>query len=158
MSAERTKNGKDRDTKAKGSRKELLKGLNQDLAAEFQAVIMYRLFASLVTGPYRGELQKFFEAEIPDELGHAQFLTDKIISLGGTPTSEPAPVTLSRDNREMFEIALKAEMDAIARYTERMEQAEALGEIGLKVQLEDLIVDETNHKEEIEKILTNWRG
>lgn len=137
---------------------ELLEGLNVDLAAEFQAVITYRLFASLATGPFRQEVRDFFEGEIPDELGHAQFLADKIVALGGTPTTEPAPVEITRDNREMFEIALRAETETIARYEERVAQAEALGQTALKVRLEDLIVDETGHKEEIERRLKNWKG
>ena len=136
---------------------ELLEGLNYDLAAEFQAVITYRLFASLASGPYRQEVRAFFEAEIPDELGHAQFLADKIVALGGMPTSESLPVEVTRVNREMFEIALAAETDAIARYEERVRQADALGLTALKVRLEDLIVDETGHKEEIERRLHNWK-
>ncbi|MEX0856008.1 MAG: ferritin-like domain-containing protein [Gemmatimonadota bacterium] len=137
--------------------KKLLEGLNVDLAAEYQAVITYRLFASLASGPYRQEVREFFEAEIPDELGHAQFLADKIVALGGTPTGEPRPVKISRDNREMFEIALAAEKDAITRYEKRMAQAEELGLTALKVRLEDLVVDETGHKEEIERRLHNWK-
>jgi len=136
---------------------ELLEGLNHDLAAEFQAVITYRLFASLASGPYRQEVRAFFEAEIPDELGHAQFLADKIVALGGTPTTEPLPVKVTRVNREMFEIALAAETEAIVRYEERVRQADALGLTALKVRLEDLIVDETGHKEEIERRLHNWK-
>lgn len=137
---------------------ELLEGLNLDLAAEFQAVITYRLFASLATGPYRQEIRDFFEGEIPDELGHAQFLADKIVALGGTPSTQPLPVTITRDNREMFELAHKAESETITRYEERVRQAEELGQTALKVKLEDLIVDETGHKEEIERRLQNWKG
>lgn len=136
---------------------ELLDGLNTDLAHEFNAVITYRLFASMCSGVSRQEMRQFFESEIPDELGHAQFLADKIVALGGTPTAEPAPVEISTNNRRMFEIALKAERETVARYEERIRQAEALGETGLKVGLEDLVVDETHHAEEIERILHNWR-
>lgn len=135
---------------------ELIEGLNLDLAAEYQAVISYRSFASLATGPYRQELRQFFEDEIPDELSHAELLADKIVALGGTPTTEPLPVTLTRDNREMLEIAHKAESETIDRYEERVRQAEELGLTALKVRLEDLIVDETGHKEEIERRLKNW--
>jgi len=137
---------------------ELLEGLNQDLAAEFQAVITYRLFASLCTGPYRQELRSFFESEIPDELDHAEFLADKIVALGGTPTTEPLPVTITTDNRKMLEIAHQAETDTIKRYEERVKQADDLGLTALKVRLEDLIVDETAHKEEMERRLENWKG
>lgn len=139
-------------------KQDLIDGLNTDLAAEFQAVITYRLFASLATGPYRQEIRDFFESEIPDELDHAAFLADKIVALGGEPTTEPLPVKITQDNRKMFEIAHQAEAETIERYEERVEQAEKLGETGLKVRLEDLIVDETDHKEQMERILTNWPG
>lgn len=147
-------NGAARDPE---SVKELLSGLNEDLSFEFNAVITYRLFASLCSGPYRPELRQFFEGEIPDELGHATFLADKIVALGGIPVTEPAPVEISSDNRRMMEIALRSERDTIRRYKERAQQAEALGETGLKVRLEDIIVDETHHAEEIERILVNWK-
>lgn len=137
---------------------ELLEGLNEDLAWEFNAVISYRLFASMCSGPHRQEMREFFESEIPDELGHARYLADKIVALGGTPVSEPKPVQTTMDNREMFEIALKAERDTVKRYEKRIEQAESLGHTALKIGLEDLIVDETEHAEGIERILHNWKG
>ena len=140
------------------SMKELLAGLNEDLSWEFNAVITYRLFASMCSGPWRQELRQFFEAEIPDELGHAMYLADKIVALGGTPITGPAPVEITTDNRRMLEIALRAERDTVRRYKQRAELADALGETALKVRLEDMIVDETHHAEEIDRILTNWKS
>jgi bacterioferritin len=137
--------------------KELIDGLNEDLAAEYQAVIMYRTYASLVSGPYRPELKAFFEGEIPDELNHAAFLADKIVALGGVPTVAPAAVPVTTDNRQMLENALQAEVDTIERYTRRIAQAEAAGEISIKVQLENLVVDESQHRDDIRRMLTDWR-
>lgn len=137
--------------------RELIEGMNEDLAAEYQAVVMYRTYASLVTGPWRQELRAFFEGEIPDELGHAAFLADKIVSLGGVPTTDVQPVPIPRTNREMLEIALQAEVDTIERYTKRLQQAEALGEISVKVQLENLIVDESQHRDDIRRMLMDWK-
>jgi bacterioferritin len=136
---------------------ELIDGLNTDLAAEYQAVIMYRTYASLVTGPYRQELRAFFEGEIPDELGHAAFLADKIVALGGTPVTQAPPVPAAKDNRQMLENALQAEVETIERYKRRLEQAEALGEVAVKVQLENLIVDESQHRDDIRRMLVNWQ-
>lgn len=136
---------------------ELIDGLNEDLAAEYQAVIMYRTYAALVSGPWRQELRGFFEGEIPDELGHAAFLADKIVALGGIPAVQAAPVPLARDAREMLENALQAEVDTIERYTRRLQQAEACGEISIKVQLENLIVDESSHRDDIRRMLMDWR-
>lgn len=137
--------------------RELIDGMNEDLAAEYQAVVMYRTFASLVTGPWRQELRAFFEGEIPDELGHAAFLADKIVALGGLPTTDVKPVPIPRTNREMLEIALQAEVDTIERYTKRISQAEELGEISVKVQLENLIVDESGHRDDIRRMLVDWK-
>ena len=140
-----------------GDRQELIDGMNQDLAAEYQAVVMYRTYAALVSGPFRPELRTFFEGEIPDELNHAAFLADKIVSLGGTPTTRAEEVPIVAGNRQMLEVALKAEEDTIARYTKRAEQAEACGEIAIKVELENLIVDETKHRDDIRRMLTGWK-
>lgn len=140
------------------AKEKLIEGLNTDLAHEWQAVIQYATFASLVTGHSRPELREFFLQEIQDELGHAQFLSDKITALGGAPSTKPAQVKVSRENREMVEIALAGEEDTIRRYTERIDQADEYGDIGLRVRLEDLISDETQHKEDLERVLTNWKG
>jgi bacterioferritin len=142
--------------KAKDATKELLEGLNQDLQGEFQAIIMYRLYASLVQGPWRQELRAFFANEIPEELTHAQILADKIASLGGTPATEPAPVKVVKDAKAMLETALAAEVETIDRYVRRRKQAEDAGEYGLAVHFDDIIADETNHRDEIRQILARW--
>jgi bacterioferritin len=141
---------------SKVSRENLVEGLNQDLAGEYQAVLMYLQYSAKLTGPYRKELRAFFQSEISDELGHAQFLADKIAALGGEPTTEPRAVPQADTPREMLETVLESEKHTIAQYVERVSQAEAFGDIGLKVNLEEQIADETRHKEEVERILTDW--
>ena len=96
------------------------------------------------------------QSEIADEQKHAQFLSDKIATLGGEPTTQPRPVPQAKTPREMLECIRDAEQRAIADYTQRAEQAEAFGDIGLKVELENQIADETRHKEEVERILAGW--
>jgi bacterioferritin len=135
----------------------LIDGLNEDLANEYMAVISYLLFSRMVSGPLRIELAGFLEGEIAEELEHAKFLAHKIVALGGQPTTEPAEVVVSQDNREMLQLALQAEKDTIERYTQRIKQAEAVGELGLKVDLEEIVAEETKHKEDLERILFGWR-
>lgn len=142
---------------AKDGKAELIAGLNEDLANEYTAIISYLLYSRLVNGAPRLELAAFFEGEITDELEHAKFLSNKIVALGGVPVTEPAPVTLSQDNSEMLKLALKAERETIARYTKRIRQAEQAGEVALKVELENLIAEETRHKEDLERVLHGWR-
>jgi bacterioferritin len=134
----------------------LIDGLNHDLAGEYQAVVMYTHYSAMLTGPYRRELRALFQAEIPDEQGHAQFLAEKIASLGGEPTTVPRAVPHADQPLEMLEQALSAEKQAISDYCQRIGQAEACGDIGLKVNLENQVADETRHMEEIERILAGW--
>lgn len=134
----------------------LIQKLNEDLAGEYQAVIMYVQYSAKLSGPYRNELRNFFQTEIADEQRHAQFLADKIVALGGEPATQPRQVPKADTPRQMLENILEAERRAVADYTERAEQADALGLIGLKVELENQISDETSHKEEVERILAGW--
>jgi bacterioferritin len=135
---------------------QLLQGLNEDLKGEFQAVIMYRLYASMVQGPYRQELRTFFAAEIPEELAHAQLLADKIAALGGTPASAPGPVSVVSDAKGMLESALTAEVETIERYVTRRSQAEAAREFGLAAELDTIIADESRHRDELRQMLARW--
>ena len=134
----------------------LIDGLNEDLAHELGAVTTYLLFAEMVRGPHRASLARVFEAEIADELKHARFLAGKIVALGGLPTGEAKGVELSWDPRRMVEIVREAERQTIVRYERRIQQADALGEVGLRVVLEEFVADETSHMEEMDRILTGW--
>jgi bacterioferritin len=137
--------------------KETLIGkLNEDLAGELSAIIQYLTYAAKATGPYRPQLSEFYLAEVPDEQGHAQYLANKIVALGGEPTTTPREVTKAHSNREMLEAVLKAEKKATADYTQRAKDAEAFGDKGLAVQLEDMVRDESGHAEETERILRDW--
>ena len=138
------------------SRDELIEKLNEDLASELAAVIMYVVYAARATGPYRPQLAQFFLAEVADEQLHAQYLANKIVAMGGEPTTVPRPVPLPDGDRAMLEAVLEAEKAATQNYTDRAKQAEAYGDKGLAVQLEDFIRDESNHVEETARILKDW--
>jgi len=146
----------DRPSAISTDRQALIAGLNHDLAGEYQAIVMYTHYSAMLTGPFRRELRALFQVEIADEQGHAQFLSDKIAALGGEPNTEPRPVPHVNQPRQMLDCALSAEVQAIADYTARIGQAEACGELGLKVALEGQLADETRHKEEIERIIEGW--
>ena len=137
-------------------KQQLIKKLNEDLSNELSAIIQYITYAAQVTGPYRPQLESFFLKEVPDEQGHAQFLANKVVALGGVPITVPAPVAPAETNKDLLEAVLEAERKAIRGYKERAEQADEFGDVGLKVQLEDMVRDETTHFEEVERILRDW--
>jgi len=134
----------------------LIDNLNDDLAGELQAIIQYITYAAKATGPYRPQLAAFFLQEVADEQLHAQFLANKIVALGGEPTTTSKPVPAAGSNKEMLEAVLDAERGAIASYTTRAAEADAYGDKGLAVQLEDMVRDESGHAEETERMLRDW--
>lgn len=138
------------------TREQMIAALNEDLAGELSAIIQYIIYATKATGPFRPELAQFFLKEVPDEQGHAQFLANKIVALGGEPVTKARPVPAASGNREMLMAVLEAEKRAKADYTERARQAEAFGDKGLQVQLENIVADESTHFEETERILRDW--
>ena len=137
-------------------KQEMVKLLNEDLSGELGAMIQYITYAAKTTGPYRPQLSQFFLNEVPDEQAHAQYLANKIVALGGEPTTKAREVPNARSNREMVEAVLEAEKRAVGDYTKRAKQAEEFGDKGLVVQLEDIVNDETGHKEETERLLRDW--
>ena len=134
-------------------KKKLIEGLNEDLANELGASILYLYQTSTAAGWDGEELREFLAPEITGEMQHAIFLADKIASLGGKPTTIPTQHKSPKDVKSMLKYDLKLERDAIENYRQRTMQAEEVGETGLKVKLEEIIVEETGHAEQIERIL-----
>ncbi|MEI2691808.1 MAG: ferritin-like domain-containing protein [Anaerolineae bacterium] len=109
----------------------LINNLNEDLAGELGAVIQYLTYAAKASGPYRPQLSAFFLAEVADEQLHAQFLANKIVALGGEPTTHAAArCRPPRPIAEMLEAVLAAEKQATADYTQRAKEAEEYGRQG----------------------------
>jgi len=134
-------------------KKALIAGLNEDLANELGASILYLFQTSTATGWDGEELREFLVPEITGEMAHAILLSDKIASLGGKPTMEPRIHKCPKDVKGMLKYDLKLEREAIESYKMRILQAEEAGETGLKLKLEELIADETGHAEQLERIL-----
>lgn len=137
-------------------KKTLIDHLNQDLAGELGAIIQYLTYAAKASGPYRPQLSQFYLTEVADEQLHAQYLANKIVALGGEPTTQPRLVPQAQTNRAILEAVLAAEKQATIDYITRAKEADELGEKGLAVQLEDMVRDESGHSEETERILRDW--
>ncbi len=140
------------------SLKRLIQCLNEDLAAEWGTIIRYTYQSSLATGLRGAELREIFAREIPDELGHATFLSDVIADLGGDPTIKPRPFDTPPDIRGMLELDLEMERQDVRNYKEHARMAEELGEVELKVKLEEMAADESRHARELHRILRGFDG
>lgn len=87
-----------------------------------------------------------------EEMAHAVLLADQIDFLGGVPTVDVEKREISDDGVTMQQ-DLWGEDNAIKRYKERIAQAEALQEYGLRRVLEDILIQEEEHKRDIQDAL-----
>jgi bacterioferritin len=133
--------------------KELLQGLNEDLAAEWGTIMRYTFQSAKALGLRGAELREILQKEIPDELGHATYLTDVISDLGGEPTTQPRAWDRTTELKPMIEQDLKMELQDVDNYTQHAKWAEDLGLIELKVKLEEMASDESRHARELNRIL-----
>jgi bacterioferritin len=100
------------------SKEELICRLNDALAWELRAQLMYSHYAAYVKGMYRLHLRPFFEAEATESVGHATIVRDHIAQLGGEALTERDKTTIvhTTDYRVMLEESLKTETHAAEAY------------------------------------------
>ena len=135
------------------SKDDLIKGLNEDLAAELGTIIRYTYQASKSFGIDGVEMRELFTEETADELGHASFLMDAIVDLGGEPTTTPKSFDKPKTLKEMLELDISMEEDDVKNYVKHSEMADELGLVELKIKLEEMAVDEAGHARDLRRIL-----
>jgi bacterioferritin len=134
------------------TKQKLIEGLNGDLNRELEAVLRYIYHSSTATSLLGHELRELLKKDIAGELEHAIFLADKISALGGEVKIQPAMPKKVRSAKEMLEDNAAAERAVVESYTERIKQAEEFGDKGLVIRLEDILAEETDHAEELERL------
>ena len=135
------------------SKEALIQGLNEDLAAEWGTIIRYTYQAGKSFGLLGAELRELFQEEAQDELGHATFLTDVIVDLGGEPTTTPKEFAKSADLKGMLELDVQMELQDVENYVKHAKLADELGEVELKLKLEEMAADEAGHARELRRLL-----
>ena len=133
-------------------RQELIDGLNEDLNLELEAVLRYLHHSASATGLLGHELREELKGDVAGELNHAVFLADKITALGGELDIRLSMPKKVRTAKEMMRIDIAAERTVIANYTTRIAQAEQFGDKGLAIRLEDMLAEETDHAENLERL------
>ncbi|MCP3676329.1 MAG: ferritin-like domain-containing protein [Deltaproteobacteria bacterium] len=136
----------ERDGERETRRARLIEELNRDLEWEYASAIQYIQHAVTITGAQYDSLKRRLLTYSHDEMEHAVKLSDQINFLGGAPTTDVGMREISHDSLDMIRQDLKAENNAIDRYKERITEAEALREYGLRRILEDILIKEEEHK------------
>src|ERR1700728_3887599 len=128
---------------------DLIDALNEDLAREYQAIIAYTVYSTVLTGAQWMNIAAELKLHAAEELQHAMILADQIDYLGGMPTATPKEVKISKKAEEMLRFDLDNETETIRNYRERVKQAEALGHYALAEQLRQIISQEQEHQHDL---------
>ena len=135
------------------SRDEIVRGLNEDLAREYKAIIQYVVFSNTLKGAEYGDIAEQLKKHASQELAHALEVARQIDYLGGDPTMKGKEAEYSQDSKTMLEIDLRAEQETIRSYRERIRQAERAGEFALSETLRDIIAEEQDHEIDLKDAL-----
>jgi bacterioferritin len=137
------------------TKKKLIEELNKDLEWEYAAAVQYVQHAAAISGAQYDSIQKELIIHSQEEMQHAVMLSEQIDFLGGVPTVNVEKREISSDSKEMLKQDLWGEDNAISRYKERIAQAEALQEYGLRRVLEDILIQEEEHKRDLSNAIVN---
>ena len=125
--------------------------LNKAISLEYGGGIQYSQNSVLLQGIYREVHSEFFGKMSEDCFNHARKIGGYVVALGGIPTVEPAPIKQTTDLEEMLNLALELETEALETYSKGVEMAE--DNVPFRVMLEDMSLEEFDHKVELQKIL-----
>ncbi len=128
---------------------DLIKALNKDLEWEYAAGIQYIQHSAIMTGPEFEGVIKELVIHSQEEMAHAVTLSEQITFYDGIPSANVEKIETDGDNIVMLEQDLRGEQNAIDGYKERIWQAEQLREYGLRRVLEDILMQEEEHKRDL---------
>jgi len=133
-------------TEQETTRDALIKGLQEDLAREYKAIIQYVVYSQVIDQPQYMTIAAELEKHAHEELDHALLIAKQLDYFGVYPETTPAAVQVSDDPKKMLEFDLQAEDDTIANYRTRITQANRLGEFALAEELQHIIRQEQEHQ------------
>ncbi|MCL5062195.1 MAG: ferritin [Nitrospirae bacterium] len=125
--------------------KELLKKLNDAIAREMQASIQYMWQHIMVKGINAQAIGPIFRQIAIAEMMHAELIAERLDYLGGEPTTQPTPIEIGKNAKEMLKLDKKAEEEAIAMYKDIIKLAEKENDYTTKKLFEQILADEENH-------------
>jgi bacterioferritin len=125
--------------------RKLMDKLNEAIAREMQVSIQYMWQHIMVKGMSAQSIGHVFRQTAIAEMLHAELIAERLDYLGGKPTTQPTPINIGNNAKEMLKIDKKAEEEAIAMYKDIIKLAEKEDDYTTKKLFEQILADEENH-------------
>ena len=128
------------------TREDLIKGLQEDLSREYQAILAYVVYSQALKGAKYQNIAQELEVHAGEELAHAITIAKQIDYLGGMPNATALPVKLTDNAEEMLRADLDNENNTVRAYRQRVRQADALGEFAISEEIREILRQEQEHQ------------
>ena len=126
--------------------------LDKILEGELSGVVRYLHYSFMVFGPNRIPITKWFRDHALEGFNHAVIIGEKITALGGHPSIkvQPVPETNKHNVLEILKEGMAFEKASLSQYLGLLSEVE--GDVSLEELIRQLIREETEHIEEVEKM------
>lgn len=128
------------------TREQLIRGLQEDLSREYQAILAYVVYSQAIKGAKYMAIAQELELHAAEELAHAITIAKQLDYLGAMPNATALPVKLTEDPEAMLRADLDNENQTIRAYRERVRQCEALGEFAVGEEIREILRQEQEHQ------------
>ncbi len=126
--------------------------LNHAIARELQVSIQYIWQHVRATGVESLEVTDRFKKIAVQEMKHAENIAERLDYLGGIPTTQPAPITVGKTIKEMVDLDIEAEEEAISLYKQIIKLALQEEDFVTKRLFEEILSAEEEHHNEFQRM------
>lgn len=139
----------------KNVKDQLFEMLNQAIAREIQVSIQYMWQHIQVKG-FKGKIVGEDIKKISiTEMKHAEDIAEHLFALGGTPTTKPNAIEVGKSLKEMLELDIKAEEEAIKLYKDIINFAKKQDDLATRRLFEKILLEEMEHLQSFENYLVD---
>lgn len=125
--------------------KQLLDLLNDGVARELQVSVQYMWQHVQWMGVAGFAVKDVLKKFAITEMKHAEAIAERLVYLGGKPTTKPSPIVVGDTLKEMLEKDKKDEEGAIALYRKIIEVARKEGDEVTERMFQGILADEEDH-------------
>jgi len=138
---------------ASKNRSEIVKTLNLALEHEHAAAIQYFTQAAMVRGLMSDAFRDKFLKSAAEEVEHAKRLRDRIVTLGGTPTTRVAGIRTATKVADMVQIDADTEGQAAELYIGLLKRIHKGDDLLLYETIERIIEETLEDLEDYQRLL-----
>ena len=142
---------------ANADTKKVISILNEGVSNELGAIIQYLWHHYMAEGMASPAIIELFEKVSRDEMKHLEQFAERVVALGGEPTTRMRPIRKGGDLARMVQDDLELEYEARELYRRSLPQLAQAGDSTTRLLVERALADEEEHIRTFEALLSRIR-